>query len=175
VILANLLSTEQDIKKLISSKKLTVYVRSFYQNSENETSHVVLINEKQEPFSVMNEPYDHPFWGEIDRISICYDENYREELLEYNSEEKNDWRYRDVNYIRFTEIHHPRLSVYREEYEAFSAKEKCKEQIQTDFALLLESENKNVLIYCSELGATLYVIDDVEKVKEVLAGAQKII
>jgi hypothetical protein len=61
VILANLLSTEQDIKKLISSKKLTVYVRSFYQNSENETSHVVLINEKQEPFSVMNEPYDHPF------------------------------------------------------------------------------------------------------------------
>jgi hypothetical protein len=61
VILANLLSTEQDIKKLISSKKLVVYVDSFYQDSENETPHVVLINEKHEPFSVINEPYNHSF------------------------------------------------------------------------------------------------------------------
>ena len=175
MILANLLSTEEDIKKLMNSQKLIVYISSFSHVLDNETTHVVLINEKHEPFLVINEPYDDPFWGEIDRISICYDENYREELLEYYSKEKNDWRSSDENYIKRAEIHNPKLSVYRREYDAFSIREKCKEQIQEDFALLLESEHKNVLIYCSELVARLYVIEDMEEIKEVLADAVKII
>ncbi|PEB14895.1 hypothetical protein [Bacillus toyonensis] len=175
MILVSSLSTEEDIKRLINSKEITVYVISFYQDSENETPHVVLINEKHEPFSVTNDPYDHLFWGEIDRISICYDEDYCEKSLLYYSEEKNDWRYKDVKYIRFTEIHNPKLSIFREKYQAFSVKDKRKEQIQTDFALLLEGENKNVLIHCSKLGANLYVIDDIKKVKEVLVNSAKVI
>jgi hypothetical protein len=95
MILVKLLSTQQDFERLRCSKKLMIYVYSFYQNSENETPVVVLINEKEEPFLVINEPFDHEFlwddhkfWRELDRLSINYDEDYSEELLKYYTQEK---------------------------------------------------------------------------------------
>jgi hypothetical protein len=173
MFIVTLLTTQKEFEKLVCSKKLIIYVQSFYKNSDNETSMAVIINEKQESFLVINEPFDHEYWRELDRLSISCDKDYSEELLQYYTQEKKDWRHKDDNFIKLTEIHNPSLSVYREEYEVVSGYEDFKEQIQADFALLLTNSDKSILFSCS-FGANVQVICDLAKINEVLTEAKKV-
>ncbi|WP_226667258.1 hypothetical protein [Metabacillus litoralis] len=116
-----------DYKMLSNSETLYLYFNGEF---------AVLINEKQQSFHLMNNPYDHTFWGELDRLSIS----------STNFQEENKLQ---SEYDKICEFKNPIISVIAETYEMKSPNQKRKEKFQGEYGFIIETDKQKVLVFCN--------------------------